>query len=66
MQTAWGAFIKNDTQLQLMMNKEAVPKLINDLVAMNVQMLSVNTSHSLENYFLSLTTLPGYVEPFAN
>jgi ABC-type multidrug transport system ATPase subunit len=65
-QTAWGAFIKNDDQLQLMMNKEAVPQLINDLVAMNVQLLSVNTSHSLENYFLSLTTLPGYVEPFAN
>lgn len=66
MQTTWGAFIKNDSQLQLMMNKEAVPKLISDLVAMNVQLLSVNTSHSLENYFLSLTTLPGYVEPFAN
>jgi hypothetical protein len=49
-----------------MMNKDAVPQLINDLVSMNVQLLSVNSSHSLENYFLSLTTVPGYVEPFAN
>jgi hypothetical protein len=49
-----------------MMSKDAVPQLVSDLVAMNVQILSINSSHSLENYFLSLTTVPGYVEPFAN
>lgn len=65
-QTKWVSFLQQDKQLRLMMNKEEVPHLISDLVAMNVQMLSVNSSHSLENYFLSLTTLPGYVEPFAN
>ena len=65
-QTKWVSFLQQDKQLRLMMNKEKVPHLISDLVAMNVQMLSVNSSHSLENYFLSLTTLPGYVEPFAN
>lgn len=65
-QTKWGSFIKEDKSLQLMINREAVPQLINDLVAMDVRMLSVNSSHSLENYFLSLTTVPGYVEPFAN
>jgi hypothetical protein len=48
------------------MNKQAVPQLINDLVALEVSVLSVNSSHSLENYFLSLTTLSGHVEPFAN
>ena len=65
-QTKWVSFLQQDKQLRLMMNKVEVPHLISDLVAMNVQMLSVNSSHSLENYFLSLTTLPGYVEPFAN
>jgi len=65
-QSRWNSFLQQDTQLKLMMNKEEVPHLIGDLVASNVQLLSVNSSHSLENYFLSLTTQPGYVEPFAN
>ena len=65
-QTKWVSFLQDDKQLRLMMNKEEVPSLINDLVAMNVQLLSVSSSHSLENYFLSLTTQPGYVESFAN
>jgi len=65
-QTKWVSFLQENKPLQLMMNREDVPQLINDLVAMDVQMLSVNSSHSLENYFLSLTTVPGYVEPFAN
>ena len=62
----WSAFLQNKIQLQLMMNKTEVPQLINDLVAMGVQILSVNSSHSLENYFLSLTTQSGHVEAFAN
>ncbi len=65
-QTKWASYMQEEKQLRLMMNKDAVPQLISDLVAMNVQLLSVNSSHSLENYFLSLTTVPGYVEPFAN
>jgi len=65
-QTDWVSFLKGDGQLKLMMNKDEVPRLISDLVAMEVQILSVNPSHSLENYFISLTTEPGYVEPFAN
>lgn len=62
----WGSFLQDNKQLRLMMNKDDVPGLINDLVAMDVQVLAVNPSHSLENYFISLTTAPGYVEPFAN
>jgi len=62
----WAAYLQPGKSLQLMMNKESVPQLINDLVAMNIQLLSVNSSHSLENYFLSLTTNNGHVEPFTN
>jgi ABC-type multidrug transport system ATPase subunit len=64
--TAWAAYLQENKTLQLMMNKEQVPKLIQELVAMDIQLLSVNSSHSLENYFLSLTTRAGNVEPFAN
>jgi len=65
-ETRWFSFIQPGSQLQLMMNKDEVPQLVNDLVSMHVQILSVNSSHSLENYFLSLTTEPGYAESFAN
>jgi ABC-type multidrug transport system ATPase subunit len=62
----WAPFLQQDKSLQLMMNRTAVPSLVKDLVAMDIELLSVNSSHSLENYFLSLTTNPGYVAPFAN
>jgi ABC-type multidrug transport system ATPase subunit len=66
LQSAWAASLQANHQLQLMMDKTTVPHLINFLVAKDVQILSVNTSHSLENYFLSLTTQSGHVEAFAN
>ena len=58
----WAPFLVAGNTLQLMMNKELVPQLIMDLVSMEIQVYAVNSSHSLENYFLSLTTQPGYVE----
>lgn len=65
--TRWAAFVQHDTaSLQLKMNKEEVPQLIAELVSMQVQLLSVNPMHSLEDYFLSLTTQPGHVESFAD
>ena len=66
LQSKWATFLQKKMQLQLMMNKKEVPQLINELVIMGVQILSVNSSHSLENYFLSLTTQSGHVEAFAN
>jgi ABC-type multidrug transport system ATPase subunit len=62
----WGEFIQQGNGIDLMMNKEDVPELINDLVSQEIRILSVNSSHSLENYFLSLTTQPGHVESLAN
>ena len=67
LQTNWAASLQNNTvKLQLKMNKEDVPALIATLVTMQVQVLSVDPMHSLEDYFLSLTTQPGHVESFAN
>lgn len=64
--TKWKEYLQPGEILKLMMNKNMVPSLINDLVANNVQVLSINASHSLENYFLSLTTQHDHVEAFAN
>ena len=67
LQTKWAAFLQNNTvKLQLKMNKEDVPELVAQLVNMQVQVLSVDPMHSLEDYFLSLTTQPGYVESLTN
>lgn len=67
LQTRWAALLQQHTGvLQLKMNKEEVPQLIADLVSLQVQLLSIKPMHSLEDYFLSLTTKPGHVESFAN
>jgi ABC-type multidrug transport system ATPase subunit len=66
-QTKWVVFLQpEEAALQLKMNKEDVPELVNDLVGMGIQVLSVSPTHSLEEYFLSLTTQPGHVESFAD
>jgi len=67
LQTKWAALLQQHSSLlQLKMNKEDVPQLIADLVSLQVQLLSIKPMHSLEDYFLSLTTKPGHVESFAN
>lgn len=63
----WNGLLQSGTNnIQLKMNKEEVPQLIADLVGMGVSLLAVNPTHSLEDYFLSLTTQPGHVESFAD
>lgn len=67
MQSRWNAFLQPAAEtVQLKMNKDEVPQLITDLVNMQVPVLSVNPTHSLEDYFLSLTTQAGHVDTFAN
>lgn len=65
LQTRWGSLLHDAKHLQLKMNKEDVPQLIAAMVSLQVPVLSVHPMHSLEDYFLSLTTQP-HVEPFAN
>ena len=63
----WNSFLLEDiSSLQLKMNKEDVPQLIAEMVSLQVPVLSVHPMHSLEDYFLSLTTQAGHVESFAN
>ena len=65
-QSRWGEFLQTGDALQLKMSKEDVPQLVDDLVKMQVHILSINPTHSLEEYFLSLTTHTGHVESFAD
>ena len=66
-QSKWSSFLQHSSSgIQLNMNKNDVPQLIDDLVFMKVNLLSVNPVNSLEDFFLSLTTQPGHVESAAN
>ena len=59
----WHNVLKTGSDLlQFQINRSQIPALVNDLVLMNISVLSVQPRHSLENYFLSLTTAPN-VEP---
>lgn len=67
LQTKWAGLLHdNADNLQLKMNKEDVPQLIAEMVSLQLSVLSVHPMHSLEDYFLSLTTQAGHVESFAN
>ncbi len=65
--TVWQTHLqKTNKTLRLKMNKTEVPKIIETLAGMQVQILSVQPRHSLEEYFLSLTNNDTHVEPFTN
>jgi ABC-type multidrug transport system ATPase subunit len=48
------------------MHKNEIPALNNYLVSKEVEVLSIQPRHSLEDYFLSLTSSNQHVEAFAN
>ena len=55
--------MKGDTIL-FRIQRNAVPMLVKDLVDMDIEIISLSPRHSLENYFLSLTTENQHVETF--
>lgn len=42
--------------IQLKLNKQLAPQVLKDIMALNIDVISFHTRHSLEDYFLSLTT----------
>ena len=55
----WSNFLQENSKgLHFQLDRKEIPELIQDLVAMGIQILSVEHRHSLENYFLSITNPP--------
>ncbi|MHA4843733.1 ABC transporter ATP-binding protein [Flavitalea antarctica] len=52
--------------IKFQVEKTQIPKLANYLVSINVDIISLQAKHSLEDYFLSLTTANQHVDAFAN
>jgi ABC-type multidrug transport system ATPase subunit len=56
-QSKWGQFMLPSADIiKLQMNKNSIPDLTGDLIKLGVGILSIQPRHSLEDYFLSLTT----------
>ena len=66
-QSKWASFIlpSNDI-VKMQMNKAGIPEITNDMSAMEIGILSIQPRHSLEDYFLSLTTQQNYVDVTKN
>lgn len=66
--TRWQAFVKEQHQqiIIFQLDKELLPLLTRDLVNMGAEITALQPQHSLEAYFLSLTTANRHVDTFAN
>jgi ABC-type multidrug transport system ATPase subunit len=66
-QSDWASFLLPSADaLRLQMNKTNIPALVNYLAKMEVAILSIQPRHSLEDYFLSLTTQQQHVDIITN
>ena len=66
--SAWNALLKEATDGKFIfeMDRESIPALTRDLVSREVRITKLHPRHSLEDYFLSLTTPNQHVDTFAN
>lgn len=62
----WGENALAGQRLLLKMDRSEIPVFTADLVQAGVQVIAIRPRHSLEDYFLSLTTANQHVDPFTN
>lgn len=68
MRSEWATHFKNKRKglLTFQFDREEVPRFTQALVGMGARVMSVQPKHSLESYFLSLTTANQHVDDFKN
>jgi ABC-2 type transport system ATP-binding protein len=68
MHSPWQAFFREQRQQQLIfkMDKTKIPDFTAGLVQQGVRVMGIRQRHSLEDYFLSLTTANQHVETFTD
>ena len=64
----WNHYLKEKKgdRIILQLDKEKVPQLNAYLISIGAEVMSLRPKHSLEDYFLSLTTANQHVDSFAN
>jgi len=65
-QSQWNLFSQPSNKIILKIHRDEVPQLIKFLVEKNIEVLSIQPKHSLEDYFLSLTTPNQHVASYQN
>ncbi len=67
-QSAWSTYLQSvhKQYIMLKMDKAQIPKFHEALVAMSIPLLSLQPRHSLEDYFLQVTTGNQHVEAFSD
>jgi ABC-type multidrug transport system ATPase subunit len=65
-QSQWNALMQASEKLVLKMHRKEIPSLNKFLVEKNIEILSIQSKHSLEDYFLSLTTANRHVAAYPN
>ncbi len=66
--SSWAAFLKESRESSFIfqLDKNAVPSLTEDLLRWNARIMAVKPRHSLEDYFLTLTSANQHVDHFTN
>ncbi|PWT95124.1 MAG: bacitracin ABC transporter ATP-binding protein [Bacteroidetes bacterium] len=66
--TRWNEFVQtaNEKSIVFKMKQDIVPQLSRALIEMNIEILSIQPRHSLEEYFLSLTSANSHVDHSSN
>lgn len=66
--SAWQQYLINDSDrsITFRLHRNQIPELTKELVRMNIEIVSLYSKHSLEDYFLALTGGNQHVESFKN
>lgn len=64
----WSSYLQaqRNTAILLKLNRTEIPSLHTDLAAMQIQLLSLQPRHSLEDYFLQITSGNQHVDTYTN
>jgi ABC-type multidrug transport system ATPase subunit len=65
-QSSWQRWLKPGEEIVLSIHRDEIPALARYLIQESVQLISIQTKHSLENYFLSLTSANQHVAAYTN
>lgn len=66
MQSQWNNSMQVSDNIVLKMHRKEIPSLTKFLVEKNIEVLAIQPKHSLEDYFLSLTTANQHVAAYQN
>ncbi|MDI9366462.1 MAG: ABC transporter ATP-binding protein [Flavobacterium sp.] len=67
-QSSWQQHVQasRNSNIFLKLNRQAIPQLHKDLVTLNIEVISLQPRHSLEDYFLQITSTNQHVQAYTN